>query len=97
MARAGKNHKGGRPKGSKGTHTLQAEIAKQQLIKAYIANIKPINQALIKKAKQGDIQAIRELHDRVYGKSLQPMEGNFTSELKISFDDSLKHKFSIPS
>ena len=63
--------KGGRPKGS---HTIQAEKAKAELIKTYIANIQPINEALINKAKEGDIQAIKELHDRVYGRSINPVE-----------------------
>lgn len=66
--------KGGRPKGSKATHTIQAEKAKAELIKSYIENIKPINEALIEKAKSGDIQAIKELHDRVYGRSINPVE-----------------------
>lgn len=52
-------------------HTIQAEAGKAALIAAYLKNIKPINDALIKKAKKGDIQAIRELHDRVYGKAHQ--------------------------
>ena len=30
---------------------------------------------LKKKAKDGDIAAIKELHDRVMGKSAQPLEG----------------------
>lgn len=63
--------KGGRPKAA---HTLQAEHGKAMLIQAYLENIQPINQALVDKAKAGDIQAIKELHDRVYGKSPQPLE-----------------------
>ena len=47
--------KGGRPKAA---HTIQAEAGKAALIAAYLKNIKPINDALIKKAKRGDIQAI---------------------------------------
>lgn len=76
--------KGGRPKGSKATHTIQAEAAKAELIKAYIKNIKPINEALIKKATEGDIQAIRELHDRVYGKSPQAITGPEGGPIQIS-------------
>jgi len=74
--------KGGRPRA---THTLQAERAKKQLIKAYIANIKPINKALIDKAIDGDIQAIRELHDRVYGRALQPFEGELKGNMIVKF------------
>lgn len=60
--------KGGRPKGF---NALNAEQAKQALIKAYIERAEPINTALLDKAEAGDIQAIKELHDRVYGKAPQ--------------------------
>ena len=66
--------KGGRPKGSKAKHTLEAEAGKMALIKAYMENIVPINQALINKALTGDVSAIKELHDRVHGKALQAIE-----------------------
>lgn len=95
MARAGNNHKGGRPKGSKSNHTLQAEIAKAELIKAYIENIKPINEALIKKAKEGDIQAIKELHDRVYGRAMQPVEGDLKAQLQVIIPKSVADSFGI--
>lgn len=62
---------GGRPKAA---HTIQAEAAKQLLIDMYIAKAKPINEALVKKAEEGDIQAIRELHDRVWGRSSQAVD-----------------------
>lgn len=88
MAKGGKRTGAGRPKGSVSKSTLQALKAKEQLIAEYIKNIKPINEALIKKARQGDIQAIRELHDRVYGKSMQPVEGEIKAKLQISFDKS---------
>lgn len=65
--------KGGRPKGSRSRSTITAEQAKQALIDAYIADKEPINKALMDKAKSGDIQAIKELHDRVYGKAPQDM------------------------
>lgn len=80
--------KGGRPLGSKAPHTIQAETAKAELIRMYIENIRPINQALIDKAVKGDIQAIRELHDRVWGKSPQAITGPDGKDLKIVFDPS---------
>lgn len=67
--------KGGRPKGSKAAHTLQAERGKALLVQMYLEQVRPINQALINKALSGDIAAIKELHDRVHGKSVQPIEG----------------------
>jgi len=78
--------KGGRPKGSKASHTLQIQWAKKQLIKTYIENIRPINKALIDKALTGDIAAIRELNDRVYGKASQPIEGSLMGNVNITFD-----------
>lgn len=65
--------KGGRPKG---TNAILAERGKRELIEAYLKNIKPINEALVNKAKSGDVAAIKELHDRVYGKSMQPISGD---------------------
>ena len=82
--------KGGRPVGSKATHTIELEAAKKELIRAYIENIKPINDALIKKAVEGDLAAIKELHDRVYGKAMQPVEGKLTGELKMIFDPTFR-------
>ncbi len=76
MANGGARLGAGRKKGSKASHTIATEAAKAQLIADYIRNIKPINAALIKKAKKGDMLAIKELHDRVYGKSAQPIVGD---------------------
>ena len=83
MAHGGFRENAGRKKGSKATHTLQTETAKKALIQAYIENIKPINEALVRKAKGGDMQAIRELHDRVYGKAPQAIiqEGEMTIKI----------------
>ena len=88
MALGGARPGAGRPKGTKSPVTLKVERAKQVLIDAYIENIKPINEALIKKAKEGDIQAIRELHDRVYGKAPQALTGPDGKDLMILFDPS---------
>lgn len=63
------------------------EMARKKLIAAYVKNIKPINNALLKKAKSGDIAAIKELHDRVYGKSAQPITGDADKPLHLVFDD----------
>lgn len=49
----------------------------------YVENIKPINQALIDKAIAGDIQAIKELHDRVFGKAPQAITGPNGKDLTI--------------
>ena len=85
------NTHGGKREGSgrkKARHTILAEAGKAALIQAYIENIKPINKALIAKAKKGDIQAIRELHDRVYGKAPQDikLDAEITTKV-ISIDE----------
>lgn len=72
---------GGRPKAS---HTLQAATAKAELIRMYMENVKPINEALLKKAKEGDMQAIKELHDRVWGKA--PQDVQLVGEIKLKID-----------
>ena len=72
---------GGRPKAA---HTLQAEKAKASLIEMYMKNVKPINEALLKKAKEGDMQAIKELHDRVWGKA--PLDVQVTGDFTLKID-----------
>lgn len=79
MGRGGKRLGAGKPKGSKASHTLEAQAAKLQLIEAYKANATEINDALVKKAKTGDIMAIKELHDRVFGRAFQSGELDLTS------------------
>lgn len=90
MAKGGKREGAGRPKGAVAKSTLKARKAKEALIEAYLENIKPINEALIKKAKEGDMQAIKEIHDRIWGKSLQPNEHDLSPELKLLFDEAFK-------
>jgi len=59
-------------------------------LSAYLDKHLPdIFDAMIEKAKKGDVQASRELFDRAYGKSAQPIwhgdnEGN---EITYEFDD----------
>lgn len=72
--------KGGRPKGF---NAINAEKAKEALIKAYLERVNPINKALLDKAESGDIQAIKELHDRVYGKANQAIDMKGEVEVRI--------------
>ena len=85
MANGGARPGAGRPKGM---NAINAEKGKAELIKAYLANIIPINEALVNKAKQGDIGAIKELHDRVHGRAAQDIKltGEITSKI-ISVDE----------
>lgn len=73
---------GGRPKGSRTALSMKIDKAKDSLIQMYIEKIRPINAALILKAEQGDIQAIRELHDRVYGRPLQAVDAKIDLVIK---------------
>lgn len=73
---------GGRPKGSTANHTLMAQVARARLIEMYKEASEHINLALIKKALDGDILAIKELHDRVFGKAYQAGEIDVTSNGK---------------
>lgn len=68
MARYGNNHRGGRPKGSVSTHTLQTQEAKKYIIEKVIAELDPILDAQIRKAKKGSTFAFKELFERAFGK-----------------------------
>lgn len=73
----------GRKKGQKAAHTLDAAKGKEILISMYLERIRPINEALLKKAEEGDIAAIKELHDRVYNKAAQPVTGPLGGPIQI--------------
>ncbi len=51
-----------------------AEKARQILSKMVMREIEPIGEALISKAKKGDVSAVRELFDRAFGKSAQSVK-----------------------
>src|ERR1017187_5146682 len=68
MSQGGKRPGAGRKLGSKATHTIQAEAAKKLLVEMFIASKEPIFKALIGKTLIGDVPAIRELFERVWGK-----------------------------
>lgn len=76
--------KGGRPKGILGKSTLEAIAAKEKLVAMYMENIVPITEALIAKAKEGDVAAIKELHDRVYGRPLQAISGPNEGPIQVT-------------
>lgn len=71
MAKGGKREGAGRKIAN---HTIAIAEARKRLVEEYLKVQGPIDQALIKKAKDGEIPAIKELYDRVYGKSLQAVE-----------------------
>lgn len=65
--RGGKREGAGRPVAP---HTVQAEAAKAELIRMFVAAKKPIFEALLQEAKNGNIPALRELFERVWGKEV---------------------------
>ena len=80
MAKGGYRPGAGRPKAQ---HTIQAEAAKAELINLFLKEKKPIFEALIRRAKEADMSAMKELFERVWGKESQPFDGN----LNHKFDD----------
>lgn len=71
MARGGKRPGAGRKTAS---HTLEASKFREELIRRVIEEQGPIIDALIFRAKEGDVRALSEVLDRVLGKVTQPMD-----------------------
>ncbi len=82
----GKRPGAGRKKGSKASHTLEAEQIKKLYIEQAREFALPILIALVKKARKGDVPAIKEFNDRVFGKAPQALTGAGGGDLKIVFD-----------
>ncbi len=76
-----KKNVGGRPKGSKAPHTLQAEKYKAILIAEIEKNALPLAKVLIEKGLSGDVPALKEIHDRAWGRPPQSLEGPEGSKL----------------
>lgn len=76
MARGGKRPGAGRKKGYAAKNT---EEARKFIAEKVSKEIGPIVNALIKKAKQGDVRAIKELFDRAYGRTVsnEDSKGSF--------------------
>lgn len=67
----GKRNGAGR---KKGFAAKNAEEARSVLSEMLVREIKPIGQALIAKAKNGDIRAANELFDRAWGRAPQSLD-----------------------
>ena len=74
MARAGTNHKGGRPKGSISTHTLKTQTERAKAIAMVEEELEAIFRPQIDKAKKGDTAAFNAVLDRSWGKPAQAIE-----------------------
>lgn len=81
----------GRPKGTENFKTKWERFVKKVADQNKLLP-EDIDEQLLavayKKAKEGDYSFFRDIHDRVYGKPVQPTENNHTGELNISFDSS---------
>jgi hypothetical protein len=64
----GKRLGAGRKKGSMASHTIEALEIRSHLIKEAIKEKKPLIKALMEKAKQGDVPALREILERTLGR-----------------------------
>ena len=65
MARAGTNHKGGRPRGSKASHTIKAEQARAYVIERITKELDSIITAQIEAAKGIYVEEVNEKGERV--------------------------------
>lgn len=79
----GKRKGAGRKKGSKASHTLEAQAVKQLYIEKAQEYALPILEALVAKALEGDVSAIREFNDRAFGKAPQAITGPEGKQLVI--------------
>ena len=88
MSRNGLNNKGGRPKGSKSNHTLEAERAKIIILEKYLLALEPIVDKAIELAKAGDKAARDWLSERATGKvpnAIELPEGK--GEIRITWSN----------
>jgi hypothetical protein len=58
----------------KGYSTIEAEKARELIVRTLAESLEPIVKSLIKLAKKGDIHAVKELFDRAYGRPPQAQE-----------------------
>ena len=84
MAKGGYRPNAGRPKAQ---HTIQAEALKAYLIEQVVAEKEPLISALIKKAKSGDVPALKEVFERVLGKVKESLDVNGQISHKFDVSD----------
>lgn len=59
---------------------------KRVLVDVYRNNAHAITHALLERCLAGEVKAIQEFHNRVFGKSVQPIDAEVSQKLKIYFD-----------
>ena len=65
---------GGRRKGSKAAHTLEAEKYREILIRKIVEKAEPLANALIEKGLGGDVSALKEINERSLGKVRESLD-----------------------
>jgi hypothetical protein len=85
--------KGGRKFGSKATHTVKAEKTKAVLVELFDKRAVKIFNALLNECEKGNVQAIKEAFERVWGKVKDNTE--HTGEITIKIDDTASNKYAI--
>lgn len=73
--------KGGRPKGY---NAIEAEKAREYIIRRVSEELEPIMDKAIEQAKEGDQASRKDLMDRAYGKAKETIE--MTGEMKLQID-----------
>lgn len=87
---AGTPNPNGRPKGS---NNFKTDWEKFVVKVARSNNMKPeeINEQLLavgfKKAKEGDYNFYKDIHDRVYGRSTQPIEADINGQFVLNWNE----------
>lgn len=90
--------KGGHREGAgrkQGFAAKNAEEARRVLSEMVMRNIGPIGEALVEKAKKGDVIAIRELFDRAFGKAPQNTKIDLTETTAATAELSDEEKKNI--
>jgi hypothetical protein len=78
--------KGGRPKGSKASHTLQAEAGRAFVVATIAKNLGPLIEAMVERATKGDVRAFDALMDRGWGRPVQALVNGGNEPLRIAVE-----------
>jgi hypothetical protein len=81
MAKGGKRPGAGRPRG---VASIQAQLAREKIVKRLDKELPGIITMLMKKVKEGDLKALEILLERGYGKALQPISDPNGDELNVN-------------